>query len=98
MAKNSTDRLADVRGMAQSNPNSESYEDYNGLTTSPKRNNDVTVGGAEIMDASGKHKDELIRLQSKQSVVDNVNLLDSDNKASKKILANSGQQPNIKDR
>ena len=54
MAKNSTDRLADVKAMAQSNPNSEAFEDYNGVTVSPKRNNDVTVGGAEIKDGNRK--------------------------------------------
>ena len=54
MAKNSTDRLADVKAMAQSNPNSEAFEDYNGVTVSPKRHNDVTVGGAEIKDGNRK--------------------------------------------
>ena len=37
-------------------------------------------------------------MKSNQSAIDNDNLLESDQKVTKKILANSGQQPNIKDR
>ena len=58
MAKNSTERVAEIKGMGQSNPNSEAFEDYNGVTKSNNRNNDVTIGGAEIKDKSSKLNDE----------------------------------------
>lgn len=70
MAKNITERLNEAKGLNQSNPNSEAFEDYNGVMGSQVRLADkgpgaseVTVGGAEILDGTGsKLLDEQFRL------------------------------------
>ena len=69
----------------------EAYEDYNGLVDLKGRNNDVTVGGAEIRDGGGKLEEEFgTHIKPKPNAKINT--------TTKKILANSGQQPLIKNR
>lgn len=88
------DKEVEALGSGAKNNNSDAFEDYNGIEAARRRtNNDVTVGGAEILDNSGK-LDEQFKLQTKTKPNDK----NAANRMPRKILANSGQYPNIKEK
>ena len=85
------DKAVEAMALGRPDRKSEAYEDYNGLASAQRRNNDVTVGGADILDNSGK-LDEQIRLRTKSKHNETAGGV------ARKILGNSGQHPNIKNK
>ena len=77
------DKAVEAMALGRPDRKSEAYEDYNGLASAQRRNNDVTVGGADILDNSGK-LDEQIRLRTKSKHNETAGGV------ARKILGNSG--------
>lgn len=48
------EKTADPKAIGRADRKSEAYEDYNGLEAIKRPSNEVTVGGAEILDNSGR--------------------------------------------